>query len=110
MADERRHDRRNARDNYATGGLGFWIRDSRQRFLPTEHGPVALPLETEATYEYQNDSSSKRPVSSVTLASRRPMVRFSPFAHSREDAASGCGEGGKSTIKKSGADTLMAYA
>ena len=71
MADESRHDRRNARVPYATGGLGLWIRDLRQRFLPTEHGPVALPLETKATYEYQGESSSKRPTSSVTLDSRR---------------------------------------
>ena len=71
MADECRHDRRNARLTYATGGLGLWIRDARQRFLPTEHGPVALPLETGATYVYQAESSSKRPTSSVTLDSRR---------------------------------------
>ena len=71
MTDEHRHDRRNARKNYATGDLGLRIREPRQRFLPTEHGPVALPSETGVTYEYQIDSSSKRPVSSVTLASRR---------------------------------------
>ena len=71
MVDERRHDWRNARAIYATGGFGRRIRDARQRFLPTEHGPVALPSETEATYEYQIDSSSKRPVSSVTLESRK---------------------------------------
>ncbi len=71
MADECRHDRRNARKAYATEGFGLRIRDSRQRFLPTEHGPVALPLETGATYEYQAESSSKRPTSSVTLGSRK---------------------------------------
>jgi len=70
MADEGRHDRRNARKPYATEELALWIRDARQRFLPTEHGPVALPLETRATYEYQAESSSKRPTSSVTLGSR----------------------------------------
>ena len=75
MADERRHDRRNARSPYATGDLGLRIRDVRQRFLPTEHGPVALPSETGAIYEYQIDSSSKRPVSSVTLASRESVER-----------------------------------
>ncbi len=71
MADECRHDRRNARQTYATEGLGLRIRDVRQRFLPTEHGPVALPLETRATYEYQAESSSKRPTSSVILVSRK---------------------------------------
>lgn len=70
MADEGRHERRNARLTYATGGLGLRIRDPRQRFLPTEHGPVALPSETRAIYEYQAESSSKRPTSSVTLEPR----------------------------------------
>lgn len=69
MADERRHDRRNARLSYATGGLGLRIRDSRQRSLPTEHGPAALSPERGATCEYQIEPSSKRPVSSVTFAS-----------------------------------------
>jgi hypothetical protein len=41
------------------------IRDSRQRHLPTEHGHVALRRLVGATREYQSDSSSKRPVSSV---------------------------------------------
>jgi hypothetical protein len=72
MTDEHRHERRNARGAYATGDLGLWIRDLRQRFLPTENGHAALPSETGATCGYQSDSSSKRPVSSVTLASRRP--------------------------------------
>jgi len=70
MADEGRHDRRNARKPYATEGLGLRIRDARQRFLPTEHGPVALPSETRATYEYQDESSSKRQTSSATLGPR----------------------------------------
>ena len=70
MADEGRHDRRNARKLYATGGCGLRIRAPRQRFLPTEHGPVALPSEMRATYEYQAESSSKRPTSSVTLGPR----------------------------------------
>jgi hypothetical protein len=72
MADERRHDRRNARVSYATGSFGFRIRAFRQRFLPTEHGPAALSFERGTTCVYQIDSSSKRPVSSVTCASRRP--------------------------------------
>ena len=69
MADERRHDRRNARSDFATGTLAFQIRVPRQRYLPTEHGPAALLFERGATCEYQSDSSSKRPASSATLAS-----------------------------------------
>ena len=71
MADEHRHERRNARSHFATGDLGLWTRAKRQRFLPTQYGHAALPPETGATCEYQIDSSSKRPVSSATLASRR---------------------------------------
>ena len=71
MADEHRHERRNAREHYATRDFGLGIRDRRQRFLPTEHGHAALPSATGATCGYQTDSSSKRPVSSATLASRR---------------------------------------
>jgi hypothetical protein len=68
MADERRHERRNARGLYARGDLGLPIRVFRQRFLPTENGHAALLSGTGVTCGYQSDSSSKRPVSSVTLA------------------------------------------
>jgi len=71
MADEHRHDRRNARLYYATGGFGLRTRAARQRFLPTEHGPAALSFERRITCEYQIDSSSKRPVLSATLESRK---------------------------------------
>jgi hypothetical protein len=80
MADEVRHDRRNARCSYAAEGFGLRTRDTRQRFLPTEHGPVALLPETEVTCEYQSDSSSKRPVSSVHLASRSIRRTLSALA------------------------------
>lgn len=82
MADERRHEWRNARRSFATGDFGLRTRAVRQRFLPTEHGHAALPFG--ATCGYQSDSSSKRPVSSVISVSRRtegtlPFLRPKPL-------------------------------
>lgn len=65
MTDVGRHDRRNARCTFATGGFGFRTRAIRVRTLPTEHGHAALPLGV--TCGYQSDSASKRPTPSVTL-------------------------------------------
>lgn len=81
-----RYDRRNARSSYATGNSAFQIRAHRRRFLPTEHGHAALLPETGAIREYQSDSSSKRPVSSIPSASgiERPDASFpSPEAAPR---------------------------
>jgi hypothetical protein len=89
MADECRHDRRNARDFYAAEGLGLRIRDARQRFLPTEHGPAALSPERGVTCEYQNEPSSKRPASSAPLAPREgtlPSLRLTPLARRQGEA------------------------
>jgi hypothetical protein len=46
---------------------GPWAltRDARQRSLPTKNCPAALCRDLGATREYQSDSSSKRPDSSV---------------------------------------------
>jgi transposase len=49
---------------YATAPRAL-TRAPRQRHLPTEHGHAALRRLVGATHEYQSDSSSKRPVSSV---------------------------------------------
>lgn len=107
MADENRHDRRKARKNYATGGFGLRTRVPRQRSLPTEHGPAALSLERGVTCEYQIEPSSKRPGSSVLLASRQgtlPSLRPTPLARHWGEA-----KGRKRTMKWI-ASALSAYA
>jgi len=47
---------------------GFWTRDSRRRFSPTENGHAALYPTVDVTRAYQSDSSSKQPSLSADLS------------------------------------------
>ena len=50
-------------------GDAIMTRDSRRRFLPTEHCHAALRRATGATRVYQSDSSSKSPAASAASPS-----------------------------------------
>jgi hypothetical protein len=55
------------------GGFASRTRASRQRHLSTEYGHAAL--RSGATREYQIDSSSKRPASSVDSGLQRRAIQ-----------------------------------
>ena len=74
--DERRHERSTRGLTMRHGNQSPGTRDLRGRSLPTKNGHAgSTRAQARATREYQSDSSSKRPASSVPCGSPRKKKR-----------------------------------